>query len=67
MGGRLGAAGSLGGGASQEAFLVLRQLLDTSRAGEGSVPAARTSGLSAVLPGPTASRACAWGARLHPA
>ena len=42
---------SLGGGASQEDFLVLRQLLDTSRAGEGSVPAGWTSGLSAVLPG----------------
>lgn len=40
MGDRLGAA-SLGAGAAKEAFLVLRQLLDTSRAGEGSVPAGR--------------------------
>lgn len=51
LGDRLGAVGSLGGGASGEAFLDLRQLLDTSRAGEGSVPAEWTSGLSAVLLG----------------
>lgn len=38
LGDRLGVVASLGGGASLDAFLVLRQLLDTSRAGEGSVP-----------------------------
>lgn len=48
LGDRLGAVASLGGGASQEVFLVLRQLLDTSRAGEGSVPAEWTGGLSTV-------------------
>lgn len=42
LGDRLGAVASLGGGASQTAFLVLRQLLGTSRAGEGSVPVGRS-------------------------
>lgn len=45
LGDRLGEGASLGWGASLDAFLVLRQLLDTSRAGEGSVPVERTEGL----------------------
>lgn len=45
LGDRLGEGASLGWGASLDAFLVLRQLLDTSRAGEGSVPVEWTEGL----------------------
>lgn len=41
LGDRLGVGASLGKGASLDAFLVLRQLVDTSRAGEGSVPVGR--------------------------
>lgn len=40
---------SLAGWLSLAVFLVLRQLLDTNRAGEGSVPVERTEGLSTGL------------------
>lgn len=45
LGDRLGVGASLGGWPSLAAFLVLRQLLDTNRAGEGSVPVEWTEGL----------------------
>lgn len=44
LGDRLGVGASLGGWLSVVAFLVLRQLLDTNRAGEGSVPVEWTEG-----------------------
>lgn len=44
LGDRLGVGASLGGWLSLAAFLVLRQLLDTNRAGEGSVPVEWTEG-----------------------
>lgn len=49
LGDRLGVGASLGGWLSLAAFLVLRQLLDTNRAGEGSVPVEWTEGLTTGL------------------
>lgn len=49
LGDRLGVGASLAGWPSLAAFLVLRQLLDTNRAGEGSVPVKWTEGFTVGL------------------